>query len=448
MPDCRDVVTWNAILAGYAREEEMGVAEKVFDEMPQRDVVSWSTMIMGFVQSGCPEKGLEWFGEMRERGLAMNEAVVVSALSASAQLGLLEQGRLVHSTIRLGEFPITVAIGTALVDMYAKCGCIDMSRNVFDGMRRRDVWSWNVMICGLAAHGLAKEALSQFRRFVREGFVPGNVTFVGVLNACSRAGLVDDGRHYFKLMTQCYRLEPEMEHYGCMVDLFARAGLVHEALDFVENMAIKPDPVLWATLLGACKIHGLVELGETIGKKLIKLDPTHDGNYVLLSSIHAQARKWDDVLRVRRLMVNRGAANKVAGWSLIEAEGKVHRFLAGEKEHPRVIEIYKMLKVIERRLVDAGYSPDVSPVLHDIGEEEKENAIWEHSERLAIAFGLLVTRDKVGDCIRIVKNLRVCGDCHEVCKMISKVFEREIIVRDGSRFHHFIGGECSCLDYW
>ncbi|KAK9111405.1 hypothetical protein Scep_018924 [Stephania cephalantha] len=366
------------------------------------------------MRSGCPEKGLEWFGEMRGRGLAMNEAVVVSVLSASAQLGLLEPGRLVHSAIRLGEFPITVAVGTALVDMYAKCGCIDTSRKVFDGMPRRDVWSWNVMICGLAAHGLAKEALLQFGRFVREGFVPGNVTFFGVLNACSRAGLVDDGRHYFKLMTEFYRLEPEMEHYGCMVDLLARAGLT----------------VLWATLLGACKIHGLVELGETIGKKLIKSDPMHDGNYVLLSSIHAQARKWDDVLRVRRLMVNRGA-NKVAGWSLIEAEGKVHNFLAGEKEHTRVVEIYKMLKVIERRLVDAGYSPDVSPVLHDMGEEEKENAIWEHSERLAIAFGLLVTLDKVGECIRIVKNLRVCGDCHEVCKMISKVFEREIIVRDG-----------------
>ncbi|KAK9135106.1 hypothetical protein Syun_014436 [Stephania yunnanensis] len=194
------------------------------------------------------------------------------------------------------------------------------------------------MICGLAAHGLAKEALLQFRkfrRFVREGFVPGNVTFVGVLNACSRTGLVDDGRHYFKLMTQFYRLELEMECYGCMVDLLARAGLVQEALDFVENMPIKPDPVLWATLLGACKLEGLVELGETIGKKLIKSDPTHDGNYVILSSIHGQARKWDDVLRVRRLMVNRGA-NKVAGWSLIEAEGKVHHFLAGEKEHTRV----------------------------------------------------------------------------------------------------------------
>ncbi|KAK9146735.1 hypothetical protein Sjap_006638 [Stephania japonica] len=197
------------------------------------------------------------------------------------------------------------------------------------------------MICGLAAHGLAKEALSHFSNFIR-GFLPRNVTFVGVLNACSQAGLVDDGRHYFKLMTQLYLLEPEMEDYGCMVDLLARAGLVHEALDFVENMANKPDPMLWATLLGACKIHGLVELRETIEKKLIKLDPTHDGNYVLLSSIHPQSRKWDDVLR----------------------------------------------------LVDVGYSLDVSPMLHDIGEDEKENAIWEHSERLTIAFGLLVARDK------------------------------------------------------
>ncbi|KAJ4973398.1 hypothetical protein NE237_006572 [Protea cynaroides] len=443
--ESRDVVTWNSILAAYARDGQMDLAETLFVEMPDKDVISWSTMIMGHVQGGLLEKGLECFREMRERGLRPNEAILVTILSASAQLGLLEQGRLVHKTIESLNFPMSVSLNTALIDMYAKCGCIDRSKEIFNKMAHKDVWSCNVMICGLAAHGLGKEALALFRWFTSEGFKPVNITFVGVLNACSRAGLVDDGRRYFKSMIEDYGIEPEMEHYGCMVDLLGRAGFIAEALELIEKITIKPDPVLWGTLLGACKIHGLVELGETIGKKLIELDPTHDGHYVLLASIYAKAKKWEDVSRVRRMMVDRGA-NKVAGWSLIEAEGKVHRFIAGDKEHERSPEIYQMLEVITKRLAESGYLPDISPILHDIQEEEKENVIKEHSERLAIAFGLLVT--EVGGCIRIVKNLRVCGDCHEVSKMISKVFQREIIVRDGSRFHHFKGGNCSCLDFW
>ncbi|KAM3714846.1 hypothetical protein ACJW31_01G365000 [Castanea mollissima] len=442
---CRDVVTWNSMLAGFVRDGRIGDAEKVFDEMPERDVISWSTMIMGHVQNGQLEEGLECFKEMREKGLRPNEAILVTVLSASAQMGLLENGRLVHSIVDSLNFPMTVSLGTALVDMYAKCGCIEQSKLLFHKMPRRDISSWNAMICGLASHGLGKEALALFERFINEGFHPVSVTFIGVLNACSRAGLVSEGRHYFKLMTEKYDIELEMEHYGCMVDLLSRAGFVDEAVELIEKMQAPPDPVLWATLLGACKIHGSVELGEKIGNKLIKLDPTYDGHYVQLASIYAKARKWEDVVRVRRLMVEQNT-NKVAGWSLIEAQGRVHQFVAGDREHERSLEIYKMLETIGTRIAEAGYSPKISSVLHDIGEEEKENVVKEHSERLAIAYGMLVT--KVGDCIRIVKNLRVCEDCHEASKMISMVFDREIIVRDYSRFHHFKEGKCSCLDYW
>ncbi|KAF3950141.1 hypothetical protein CMV_024065 [Castanea mollissima] len=435
---CRDVVTWNSMLAGFVRDGRIGDAEKVFDEMPERDVISWSTMIMGHVQNGQLEEGLECFKEMREKGLRPNEAILVTVLSASAQMGLLENGRLVHSIVDSLNFPMTVSLGTALVDMYAKCGCIEQSKLLFHNMPRRDISSWNAMICGLASHGLGKEALALFERFINEGFHPVSVTFIGVLNACSRAGLVSEGRHYFKLMTEKYDIELEMEHYGCMVDLLSRAGFVDEAVELIEKMQAPPDPVLWATLLGACKIHGSVELGEKIGNKLIKLDPTYDGHYVQLASIYAKARKWEDVVRVRRLMVEQNT-NKVAGWSLIEAQGRVHQFVAGDREHERSLEIYKMLETIGTRIAEAGYSPKISSVLHDIGEEEKENVVKEHSERLAIAYGMLVT--KVGDCIRIVKNLRVCEDCHEASKMISMVFDREIIVRDYSRFHHFKEGK-------
>ncbi|KAF6142174.1 hypothetical protein GIB67_037092 [Kingdonia uniflora] len=345
-PQCRDVVTWNVILASYAKDERIDMMEDLFEEMPERDVISWSTMIMGYVQVGELETGLKCFREMRGKGLNFNEAILVTALSACAQLGLLEQGQFVHSSMNSLKFPMSVSIGAGLIDMYAKCGCIEMSKKVFSEMPRRDVWAWNVMINGLAMHGFGKEAVSLFKRFIREGLSPSNVTFVGILNACSRAGLVNDGRHYFKLMREIYGIEPEMEHYGCMVDLLGRAGFVSEGLELIEKMLIKPDPVVWATLLAACKIHGLVELGETIGEKLIQLDPTHDGNYVLLANIYAKSKKWGDVIRVRRLMVDRGAT-KVAGWSLIEAEGKTHKFIAGIETtsgHRRFTKNLKRLK--------------------------------------------------------------------------------------------------------
>jgi len=352
---CSDVVTWNSMLAGLVRKGEVKDAEKMFDEMPKRDVVSWSSMIMGYVQNGKLEDGLECFRLMRGRGVRPNESILVTLLSASAQLGLLGWGRFVHSTIESLRFRISVAIGTALVDMYAKCGCIEESRGLFDGMMERDIWTWTVMICGLASHDRAKEALVLFREFIREGFSPVNVIFVGVLNACSRAGLVSDGRYYFKLMVDVYGIPPEMEHYGCMVDLFARAGLIDEAVRLIETMSVEPDPVMWATLLDACKIHGFVEMGEKIGNKLIEMDPTHDGHYVQLAGIYAKSRKWDDVVRVRRLMVER-VPIKVAGWSLIEVEDRVHRFVVGDRDHDHTSDIYKMLEIIGLRITDAGYS--------------------------------------------------------------------------------------------
>lgn len=444
-PESRDIVTWNAMLGGYVREGRIEDVEKMFNEMPERDVISWSIKIMGYVQNGNLEEGIECFREMRDEDLVPNEAILVMVLSASAQLGMLDQGRFIHSVINSFDFPLTVPIGTGLIDMYAKCGSIEQARSVFSRMPKKGVCSWNAMICGLAAHGLGKETLSLFQSFLNKGLVPVNVTFIGVLNCCSRAGLVNEGRRYFKMMRETYGIQPEMEHYGCMVDLLGRAGLVSEAIDLIEKMTVKPDPVLWGTLLGACKKHGLIELGEKIGKKLIESDPTHEGHYVQLSGIYAKQMKWENVLGIRRLMLDR-KANKSAGWSLIEAQGRTHMFVASDRDHESSFEIYKMLQVIGSRIGEDGYSPNVSPVLHDITDEEKANAVKVHSERLAIAFGFLIAGPE--DCIRIIKNLRVCDDCHEFTKFVSKVYKREIIVRDGSRFHHFKEGECSCLDYW
>ncbi|KAL4342935.1 hypothetical protein AHAS_Ahas11G0028100 [Arachis hypogaea] len=351
----RDVVTWNSMIAGLMRNGDIVDAEKVFDEMPQRDVISWSSMIMGYVQNGNLEDGLECFRLMRERGVRPNEAALASALSASAMLGLLGYGRFIHSTIEFLRLPVTIPVGTALVDMYAKCGSIEMSRFLFNRMAKKDVWTWNVMICGLASHDHAKEALELFQRFIGEGFRPVNVTFIGVLSACSKAGLVSEGRHYFRLMVDGYGIQPEMEHYGCMVDLLGRAGLIDEAVELIETMDVPPDPVLWATLLDACKVHGFVEMGERIGNKLLQLDPNHDGHYVQLAGIYAKARKWEDVVRVRRLMIER-VNNKLAGWSLIEVDGRVHRFVSGDRDHEHSSDIYKLLETIGLRITEACHS--------------------------------------------------------------------------------------------
>ncbi|EMS51820.1 hypothetical protein TRIUR3_12935 [Triticum urartu] len=345
---------------------------RVFDELPRvRDVVTWNAVLAGYVRAGMARVAREMFDEMP----------------------------VVHQE----GMPISVNVGAAMVDMYAKCGCVAVAREVFDGMPRRDVFAWNAMICGLAAHGLGQDAVELFELFLGEGLSPTNITFVGVLNACSRFGLVAEGRQYFELMAEKYSVEPEMEHYGCMVDLLGRAGLVQEAIELIEGMPIAPDPVLWGTVLSACKKHGLVDLGVKVGSKLIELEPAHDGHYVLLASIYAKAKKWDEVREVRKLMSSRGTS-KSAGWSLMEAQGNVHKFLVGDMDHKDSIRIYNMLDMINRRLADAGYVPDVSSVLHDIGDEEKVHAVKVHSERLAIAYGFIVT--EVGNPIRIVKNLQ------------------------------------------
>jgi pentatricopeptide repeat protein len=242
-------------MVGYARE--------VFDAMPVRDEVSWSTVVGGYVKEGDLEVALGIFRNMVVHGVKANEAAIVTALSAAAQLGLLEQGRFVHEMVKRAGMPVSVNVGAALVDMYSKCGSIAAAREVFDAMPKRDVFAWNSMICGLAAHGLGHDA-------------------------------VDKGRRYFRLMSQKYGIESEMEHYGCMVDLLSRAGLVQEAVELIEGMRIAPDPVLWGTILSGCKRHGLVDLGITVGNKLIELEPAHDGHYVLLASIYATAKKWHD----------------------------------------------------------------------------------------------------------------------------------------------------------
>lgn len=420
-------------------------ARKLFDEMPERNSVSWNAMIAGYVQGGRFKEASGLFEQMRAEGVELNRYVAASMLAACTGLGALEQGQWIHGFIERSGIELDSKLATTVIDMYCKCGCLDKAYEVFSGLSCKGLSSWNCMIGGFAMHGRWEVAIELFKEMEKEGVMPDDITFLNVLSACAHAGLVCEGRHYFECMVQAYHIEPRMEHFGCMVDLLGRAGLLEEAKKIIDEMPMEPDAGVLGALLGACRIHGNVGLGEQIGRQVIELDPQNSGRYVLLANLFASAGRWEDVANVRRLMNDRGV-NKEPGCSVIERNGVVSEFIAGGMSHPQAKEIYAKVDEMMERIRDEGYVPDTDGVLHDTDEKNKDNSLYHHSEKLAIAFGLLHT--KSGETIRISKNLRVCRDCHAASKIISRVFDREIIVRDRNRFHHFKGGECSCRDYW
>lgn len=445
----RDLISSNIMLAGYMNFGELSLAKKLFfHEMPLKDDVSWSTMIVGFSHNGCFNEAFDLFVESHQLGLRSNEVSLSGILSVCAQAGAFEFGKILHGYIEKSGLVWITSVNNALLDTYSKCGNINMARLVFERMPgKKSIVSWTTMVAGLAMQGYGEEALKVFQQMEESGIKPDGITFISVLYACSHAGLIDLGNRYFSMMKNHYGIEPTFEHYGCMVDLYGRAGNLQRAYNFITQMPIKPNAVIWRTLLGACSIHGNVELGEEVQKTLAELDPNDSGDHVLLSNIYAVAGKWKDVLTVRKSM-NSQRLTKTPGWSMIEVDKIMYSFVAGENQKEVTKEAYKKLGEIMLRLrVDAGYAAEVNgSVLHDIEEEEKEDAVAMHSEKLALAFGMSRLCD--GGVIRIVKNLRVCKDCHTVMKLVSDIFRLEIVLRDRSRFHCFKDGCCSCRDYW
>jgi pentatricopeptide repeat protein len=435
----------NALIDMYAKCGRLEDARQVFEILPELDTVSWNILIAGYSQSNQGEEAMKLFGKMQRADVKPDRVRFSGVLGACASLAILEQGKQIHSLVIKSGFESDVYAGNALVDMYAKCGSIEGSFQVFDAMKERDVVSWNAAISGCAQHGYGKNALQLFEQMQGTGMNPNHVTFICVISACNHAGLVDEGRHYFVSMRQYYGITPRAEHYACMVDLLGRAGHLDEAHNLIDSMPFEPDGRVWGALVGACRIHGNIELGKLAADCLLKLEPSNAGICVLLSNIYAQAGRWNDVARVRQMMKDNGVI-KEPGQSWIELKDSIHVFYAEDKSHPQTEKIYAMLERLTKQMKNAGYIPDTSLVLHELAEEQKEQRICHHSEKLAIAFGLI--NMPPGIPIRIIKNLRVCGDCHTAIKFICKIVERAIIVRDTNRFHHFKDGQCSCRDYW
>ncbi|KAG2395838.1 Pentatricopeptide repeat-containing protein [Vigna angularis] len=435
----------NSLLHIYAACGCTESAYKVFELMKERDLVAWNSVINGFALNGRPNEALTLFREMSVEGLEPDGFTVVSLLSACAELGALELGRRVHVYLLKVGLKENSYVTNSLLDLYAKCGTIREAQQVFSEMSERNAVSWTSLIVGLAVNGFGEEALELFKEMEGQGLVPTEITFVGVLYACSHCGMLDEGFNYFRRMKEEYGIMPRIEHYGCVVDLLSRAGLVKQAYEYIQNMPVQPNAVIWRTLLAACTKHGYLDLGEIARSHILKLEPKHSGDYVLLSNLYASERRWTDVQVVRRSMLKDGV-KKTPGYSLVELGNRVYEFTMGDRSHPQSRDVYALLEKITELLKLEGYVPLTANVLADIEEEEKEQALSYHSEKVAIAFMLLNTAP--GTPIRVVKNLRVCADCHLAIKLISKIYDREIVIRDGSRFHHFKGGACSCKDYW
>ncbi|KAF8104497.1 hypothetical protein N665_0171s0005 [Sinapis alba] len=445
-----DLVSWNSVIKGYTKAGEMDKALTLFRKMPQakKNAISWTTIISGYVQAGMNKEALQLFHEMQNSNVPPDKVSLASALSACAQLGALEQGKWIHSYANKERISIDPVLACVLIDMYAKCGDMEEALRVFNNMKKtKSVQVWTALISGYAYHGLGGEAIGRFKEMQKMGVKPNAITLTAVLTACSYTGLVEEGKSVFYTMERDYNLKPTIEHYGCMVDLLGRAGLLDEANRFIQKMPMKPNAVIWGSLLKACQIHKNIELGERIGEILIGMDPNHGGRYVHMAKIHAMGKKWDKAAETRRLMKEQGVV-KVPGCSTISLEGTTHEFTAGDRSHAEIEKIITKWRAVRRKLEGKGYVPELEDMLLDLADDEEREAIvqHQHSEKLAVTYGLMKT--KPGTTIRIMKNLRVCKDCHRVMKLISKIYKRDIVMRDRTRFHHFRDGKCTCGDYW
>ncbi|XP_027361868.1 pentatricopeptide repeat-containing protein At4g33990 [Abrus precatorius] len=442
----KDVVIGNALVNMYAKLGYMDHARTVFEQLPIKDIISWNTLITGYAQNGLASEAIDAYNMMKEcKTIIPNQGTWVSILPAYSHVGALQLGMKIHGRLIKNCLYLDVFVATCLMDMYGKCGRLEDAMSLFYEIPRETSVPWNAIISSLGIHGHGEEALQLFKDMLAEGVKADDITFVSLLSACSHSGLVDEGQRCFDLMQKEHGIKPSLKHYGCMVDLFGRAGYLEKAYNLVSNMPVRADASIWGALLAACRIHGNVELGTLSSDRLLEVDSENVGYYVLLSNIYANVGKWEGVVKVRSLARNRGL-RKTPGWSSVAVGSIIEVFYTGNQTHPQCTAIYEELRVLNAKMKSLGYVPDYSFVLQDVEEDEKEQILTSHSERLAIAFGIISTPPKSP--IRIFKNLRVCGDCHNATKYISKITERDIVVRDSNRFHHFKDGICSCGDYW
>ncbi|XP_022682156.1 pentatricopeptide repeat-containing protein At3g63370, chloroplastic [Setaria italica] len=439
-----DLILKNWLIDIYGHCREVHHSLNIFQTVEKKDIVTWTSMINCCANNGLLNEAVSLFTEMQKANIEPDSVALVSILVAIAGLSSLTKGKQVHGFLIRRNFPIEGPVVSSLVDMYSGCGNMIYATKVFYGAKYKDVVLWTPMINTTGMHGHGKQAIDIFERMLQTGLTPDHVCFLALLHACSHSKLVDEGKYYLDMMMNKYQVKPWQEHYACVVDILGRSGQTEEAYRFIESMPMKPTSVVWCALLGACRVHKNHDLAVVAANKLLELEPDNPGNYILVSNVFAEMGKWNDVNEVRTRMEELGL-RKDPACSWIEIGNNVHTFTARDHSHRDSEAIHLKLAEITEKMGKEGYTEDTRFVLHDVSEE-KIDMLHKHSERLAIAFSLISTRS--GTPLRIAKNLRVCGDCHEFTELVSKLFERDIVVRDANRFHHFSGGSCSCGDFW
>ncbi|XP_015572133.1 pentatricopeptide repeat-containing protein At4g21065-like [Ricinus communis] len=443
----------NSLLDMYCKCGKMEEASRMFRNVPVEiscddplgEIVSWSSMISGYVRNGEYEYALRTFISMVHEQVLVDKFTLTSVVSACANTGCLELGRQIHAHILKIGHKVDAHLGSSLIDMYAKCGSLNDAQMIFKENDDPNVVLWTSMIFGCALHGQGREAVRVFKCMMNEGITPNEITFISVLTACNHAGLLEEGCKYFELMPKLYGIKPGIEHYACMVDLFGRAGRLNEAKGFIEKNGVSHLSAVWKSFLSSCRLHKNVEMGKWASIRLLQLEQRDAGSYILLSNMYATDHRWEEAAKVRSLMQQK-AVKKLPGQSWVQLKNQVHTFIMGDRSHPQDADIYFYLEKLLGRLKEIGYSSDVKSVTQDVEEEQSELLLGFHSEKLALTYAIMCTSS--GTPIRIMKNLRVCTDCHNFMKYTSQLLGREIIVRDLRRFHHFKQGHCSCGDYW
>ncbi|KAG0455310.1 hypothetical protein HPP92_024275 [Vanilla planifolia] len=435
----------NALLDMYSKSSCIDKALEIFRSMPERDVISWNCIISGFRINQRSFEALAFFRKMLVE-VKPNSITLVAAMAACASLGALMSGKEIHAQALRNDLSFQDFLPNSILDLYVKCGKMEYAWRQFNLHEEKDVVSWNIMLTGYARLGHGELAIADFNRMEGEGIKPNDITFLALLCACGRSGMVTQGRNYFASMSSKYGITPNRRHYACMVDLLGRAGYLEEAHSFIKDMPIKPDIAVWGALLNACKIHKNIELGELSSKFIFQSGSISVGYYVLLCNFYATCGMWDKVARTRKLMRKKGLIVD-PGCSWIEAKGTIHAFLTSDVSHPRIKEINTVLSNLYDRLKSSSIDFLVQGIPNNV-DASKADIFCGHSERLAIAFGLISSTP--GTPIRVTKNLYMCKSCHDVVKGISKIIRREIIIRDIEQFHQFKDGNCSCLDdgYW
>uniref|UniRef100_A0A0E0F701 DYW domain-containing protein n=1 Tax=Oryza meridionalis TaxID=40149 RepID=A0A0E0F701_9ORYZ len=421
------VVSYTAFISGAAQHgrPRAGKARAVFDGMGVRNSVSWCSMVAAYAQNGAEEEAFAAYLGARRAGEEPTDFMVSSALTTCAGLLGLDLGRALHAVAVRSCIDANIFVASALVDMYGKCGCVEDAEQIFYETPHRNLVTWNAMIGGYAHIGDAQNALLVFDDMTRSGeTAPNYITLVNVITSCSRGGLTKDGYELFETMRERFGIEPRTEHYACVVDLLGRAGMEEQAYEVIQGMPMRPSISVWGALLGACKMHGKTELGRIAAEKLFELDPQDSGNHVLLSNMFASAGRWAEATDIRKEMKNVGI-KKDPGCSWVTWKNVVHVFRAKDTKHEMYNEIQALLSKLRKQMQAAGYMPDTQYSLYDLEEEEKESEVFQHSEKLALAFGLICIPPGVP--IRIMKNLRICVDCHRAFKFISGIVGREII---------------------